>query len=42
MIYDIYRISAIFPAVSFILCALILVLVYPLSKKRVESNVVEL
>lgn len=38
----IYQISAIFPAISYILCALILGLIYPLSKKRVESNVSEL
>ncbi|MGN1140724.1 MAG: MFS transporter [Oliverpabstia sp.] len=38
----IYQISAIFPAVSYILCALILAFIYPLNKKRVEKNVAEL
>ena len=38
----IYQISAIFPAVSYLLCALILGLIYPLGKKKVEENVKEL
>ncbi|MGN1147907.1 MAG: MFS transporter [Lachnospiraceae bacterium] len=38
----IYQIAAIFPGISFILGALILGLLYPLTKKRVESNVAEL
>ena len=38
----IYQISAIFPAISYLLCALILGFVYPLGKKKVEENVKEL
>lgn len=38
----IYQISAIFPAISYILCALILAFIYPLNKRRVEKNVAEL
>lgn len=38
----IYQISAIFPAVSYLLCAAILAFIYPLGKKRVAENVREL
>lgn len=38
----IYNIANFFPAVSFLLCALILVFLYPLDKKRVEANGKEL
>lgn len=38
----IYQISAVLPAVSYLLCAAILLFVYPLSKNRVEQNVAEL
>ena len=38
----IYQISAVFPAVSYLLCAAILGLIYPLGKKKVEENVREL
>ncbi|MGN0293298.1 MAG: MFS transporter [Lachnospiraceae bacterium] len=38
----IYQISALFPAASYILCALILAFIYPLNKKRVAGNVNEL
>ena len=38
----IYQISAIFPAVSYLLCALALGVIYPLNKKKVEENVKEL
>lgn len=40
--FGIYQISALFPAFSYILCALIMIFIYPLSKKRVEENVAEL
>lgn len=35
----IYQISALFPAASYIICAIILALLYPLNKKRVDNNV---
>jgi GPH family glycoside/pentoside/hexuronide:cation symporter len=38
----VYEISALLPAASYLLCALILAFLYPLNKKRVESNVKEL
>lgn len=38
----IYQISAVFPAVSYILCALILAFLYPLNRKRVADNVAKL
>ena len=38
----IYSVSTFFPGAVFILCALALAFIYPLSKKRVESNVAEL
>ena len=38
----IYNLSTFFPAVIYLLCALALQFIYPLSKKRVESNVAEL
>lgn len=38
----IYQISAVFLAVSYLLCATILGLIYPLGKKKVEENVREL
>ncbi|MGN0403840.1 MAG: MFS transporter, partial [Bariatricus sp.] len=38
----IYQISAVFPAISYILCALILAFVYPLNKRKVAENVAEL
>ena len=34
----IYNIANYFPAISFLLCALILIFLYPLDKKRVEAN----
>lgn len=34
----IYRISALFPAISYLLCALVLGVIYPLGKKQVEKN----
>lgn len=38
----IYNLSTYFPAVIYILCALVLMFVFPLSKSRVDSNVEEL
>ena len=38
----IYNLSTFFPAVIYILCGLVLLFVYPLSKSRVEANVAEL
>jgi len=38
----IYNLSTFFPAVIYLLCALALQFIYPLSKKRVDSNVAEL
>ena len=38
----IYQVSAIFPAISYLLCALILAFLYPLNKKTVAENVAEL
>ncbi len=38
----IYNISTFFPGIIYILCALTLWFIYPLSKKRVEANVAEL
>ena len=38
----IYRLSTFFPGIIYILCALVLWFIYPLSKARVEANVAEL
>lgn len=38
----IYNLSTFFPALIYLLCALALQFIYPLSKKRVDSNVAEL
>lgn len=38
----IYNLSTFFPAAIYILCGLVLLFVYPLSKSRVEANVAEL
>ena len=38
----IYNLSTFFPAVIYILCGLVLLFVYPLSKSKVEANVAEL
>lgn len=38
----IYNLSTFFPAAIYLLCALALQFIYPLSKKRVDSNVAEL
>ena len=38
----IYQISALFPAISYLLCALVLAFIYPLNRKRVEKNAAEL
>ena len=38
----IYSVSTFFPGIVYILCALTLFFIYPLSKSRVESNVAEL
>lgn len=38
----IYNLSTFFPAVIYILCGLVLMFVYPLSKSKVEANVAEL
>ncbi|MBO5523170.1 MAG: MFS transporter [Roseburia sp.] len=38
----VYQISAIFPAATFLLCAAIFAFLYPLNRKRVNSNVEEL
>lgn len=38
----IYNLSTFFPAAIYILCGLVLLFIYPLSKSRVEANVAEL
>lgn len=38
----IYNISTFFPGVIYLLCGLVLLVIYPLSKKKVDSNVEEL
>ncbi len=38
----IYNLSTFFPAVIYLLCALALIFIYPLSKSKVEANVAEL
>ena len=38
----IYALSTLFPAVIYLLVALVFIFVYPLSKRRVESNAAEL
>ncbi len=38
----IYNLSTFFPAVIYILCGLVLLFIYPLSKERVDANVAEL
>lgn len=38
----IYNLSTFFPAIVYILCGLVLLFVYPLSKSKVEANVKEL
>ena len=38
----IYNLSTFFPAMIYLLCALALIFIYPLSKSKVEANVAEL
>ena len=39
---SIYKIATMFPGIIYILCALVLLFIYPLSKSKVEANVAEL
>lgn len=42
VVNGIYSLSTFFPGIIYLLCALVLFFIYPLSKKRVEANVAEL